>query len=33
VADIIAVSGDPTTDIKTLRSVRFVMAQGRIVLK
>jgi imidazolonepropionase-like amidohydrolase len=32
-ADIIAVSGDPTTDIKTLRSVRFVMAQGRIVLK
>jgi imidazolonepropionase-like amidohydrolase len=33
VADIIAVAGDPTADIKALRSVKFVMAQGRIILK
>jgi imidazolonepropionase-like amidohydrolase len=33
VADIIAVAGDPTRDINALRSVKFVMAQGRIVLK
>lgn len=30
-ADIIAVSGDPATDIAALRSVTFVMAQGRVI--
>ena len=30
-ADIIAVKGDPTTDISALRSVTFVMAQGRVI--
>ncbi|NQW04151.1 MAG: amidohydrolase family protein [Acidobacteria bacterium] len=30
-ADIIAVSGDPSQDIAMLRSVTFVMAQGRVV--
>ena len=33
VADVIAVAGDPTRDISALRSVKFVMAQGRIVLR
>ena len=30
-ADLIAVDGDPLADAKALRSVRYVMAQGRIV--
>jgi imidazolonepropionase-like amidohydrolase len=33
IADIIAVAGDPTTDVTALRSIRFVMAQGRIIIK
>jgi len=33
IADIIAVAGDPTSDIAALRSVKFVMTQGRVVLK
>ncbi len=31
VADIIAVAGDPTADVAALRSITFVMAQGRII--
>jgi imidazolonepropionase-like amidohydrolase len=30
-ADIIAVDGDPLTDVKTLEKVRFVMARGRVI--
>ena len=30
-ADIIAVDGDPLTDVRTLEKVGFVMARGRII--
>lgn len=30
-ADIIAVEGDPTSDVRTLESVNFVMVRGRVV--
>lgn len=32
-ADVIAVDGDPLTDISTLERVRFVMRGGKTVLK
>ena len=30
-ADIIAVDGDPLTDVRSLEKVGFVMARGRII--
>jgi imidazolonepropionase-like amidohydrolase len=30
-ADVIAVAGDPLTDVRALQSVRFVMKSGRVV--
>ena len=30
-ADIIAVAGDPTTDVRVLESVKFVMKGGAVV--
>ena len=30
-ADMIAVAGDPLTDVRTLEKVEFVMARGRII--
>ena len=30
-ADIIAVDGDPFSDIRTLEKVRFVMVRGRVI--
>lgn len=32
IADILVVAGDPVADLKALRAVRYVVADGRIVL-
>jgi imidazolonepropionase-like amidohydrolase len=31
-ADIIAVDGDPLADVKVLKSVKFVMARGEVIV-
>jgi imidazolonepropionase-like amidohydrolase len=31
-ADIIAVAGDPLADLTTLKSPRFVMSRGRVIV-
>ncbi len=33
VADLIAVEGDPLTDLDALKRVRFVMARGMVIQK
>jgi imidazolonepropionase-like amidohydrolase len=33
IADLLVIKGDPTVDLKALRAVRYVMADGRFVLE